>query len=88
MYDATAGSAVDPAFFIQRLYALPHGADFQDGGQHDCQEALRGILNALHEDLVRATLSILLMHLTSPKHGTCVDYCWPQCTMQNTLQHA
>jgi hypothetical protein len=54
MYGAEAGGAVDPAFFIRRLYALPHGADFQDGGQHDCQEALRGIMNALHDDLVRA----------------------------------
>ena len=48
------GPAADPAPFIRALYALPHGADFQDGGQHDCQEALRGIVNALHDDLVRA----------------------------------
>ena len=49
----SSGACVDPGPFIHALYALPHGADFQDGGQHDCQEALRGMLNALHDDLVR-----------------------------------
>ena len=49
---ANVGACVDPGAFIRALYALPHGADFQDGGQHDCQEALSGIISALQDNLV------------------------------------
>jgi hypothetical protein len=53
VYQAEPGTHVNPEFLVKRLYALPHGADFQDGGQHDCQEALRSLIQALHDDLVR-----------------------------------
>lgn len=52
VYSSQPGSAFAPDYLIRKLYALPHGADFQDGGQHDCQEALRGLIQALHDDLV------------------------------------
>jgi hypothetical protein len=55
VYSAQPGTALSPDFLIKKLYALPHGADFQDGGQHDCQEALRGLIQALHDDLVGRT---------------------------------
>jgi len=30
----------------------PLAADYFDGGQHDCQELLRVLMDLLHEDLV------------------------------------
>jgi ubiquitin carboxyl-terminal hydrolase 2/21 len=47
------GYAVDPAPLLQRLAQLPLGRDFCDGGQHDCQELLRLLMDTLHDDLNR-----------------------------------
>ena len=53
VYSERPGASVDPTVLVKKLYQLPQGSDFQDGGQHDCQEALRSILLGLHDDLVR-----------------------------------
>ena len=49
----TAGASADPTPMLSRLAQVPLAADFFDGGQHDCQEVLRTLMNALHDDLVR-----------------------------------
>ena len=49
---------VDPSSLLRRFYALPGGSDYRDGGQHDCEEALRTLLAALHTDLVHASASL------------------------------
>ena len=46
--------AVTAALLLRTLHAFPAAADYMDGGQHDCQEMLRLVLNLLHDDLVRA----------------------------------
>lgn len=55
---------MDPTPLVKKLYQLPQGAEFQDGGQHDCQEALRSILMGLHDDLVRRppSFSVDMIH--------------------------
>lgn len=52
VFRESPGGWVDPTPLVKKLYQLPQGAEFQDGGQHDCQEALRSILMGLHDDLV------------------------------------
>lgn len=47
-------SVADPIELLRCFAALPLGAELCNGGQHDCQDALRQLLDALHDDLVRA----------------------------------
>jgi len=47
----------DPIDLLRCFAALPLGAELCNGCQHDCQEALRTLLDALHDDLVRARVS-------------------------------
>ncbi len=44
----------DPIDLLRCFAALPLGAELCNGCQHDCQEALRTLLDALHDDLVRS----------------------------------
>jgi len=46
--------SIDPTELYNVIKTHPFGAEFCDGGQHDCQEVMRMILDALHEDLNRA----------------------------------
>ena len=46
-------SVADPIELLRCFAALPLGAELCNGGQHDCQDALRQLLDALHDDLVR-----------------------------------
>ena len=52
VYLGTDGAVADPTSMLSRLAQVPLAAEFFDGGQHDCQEVLRTLLNALHDDLV------------------------------------
>lgn len=61
---------MDPTYLVKKLYQLPTGADFQDGGQHDCQEALRSILLGLHDDLVRSPAVPQVSIIKSPWSST------------------
>jgi len=47
----------DPIDLLRCFAALPLGAELCNGCQHDCQEALRTLLDALHDDLVRDRVS-------------------------------
>ncbi len=49
--------SVDPCSLLQLLRQFPAAADYFDGGQHDCQEVLRALLDLLHEDLVSRGMS-------------------------------
>lgn len=51
LYLGGGSSAVDPGKLLRTLHAFPVAADYMDGGQHDCQEMLRLVLNLLHDDL-------------------------------------
>ncbi|KAK9831376.1 hypothetical protein WJX81_007244 [Elliptochloris bilobata] len=44
-------SVADPIDLLRCFAALPLGAELCNGGQHDCQDALRQLLDALHDDL-------------------------------------
>ena len=47
------GASVDPTALFRALRGVPGGSDLCDGGQHDCQEVFRVLLDGLHGDLVR-----------------------------------
>lgn len=42
---------LDPSEFVRVLRRFPIAAEFLDGGQHDCQEVLRVLMDLLHDDL-------------------------------------
>ena len=48
----SSSEAVDPSPLWRRVAQLPLGRDMSDGGQHDCQEMLRLLMDSLHDDLV------------------------------------
>lgn len=48
----TAGAVADPTMLLRCFSHVPLASEFFDGGQHDCQEVLRTLMNALHEDMV------------------------------------
>ena len=47
---------MDPYPLLCLLRQFPTAADYFDGGQHDCQEVLRALLDLLHEELVSREL--------------------------------
>ncbi|CAH1110200.1 unnamed protein product [Psylliodes chrysocephalus] len=51
-----AGSTRSVAPLKLRYLVTKHSANFQDGGQHDSQELLAWLLDALHEDLNRVAI--------------------------------
>ncbi|GAB4823329.1 hypothetical protein N2152v2_010375 [Parachlorella kessleri] len=54
LYSEESGtSVVDPYQLLTLLRQFPTAADYFDGGQHDCQEVLRVVMDLLHEDLNR-----------------------------------
>ena len=53
LYCSPPNTAADTRELLQAFSRLPAGADFVDGNQHDCQEFLHNLIDALHEDLVR-----------------------------------
>ena len=60
LYCAPPNSAADSTELLQAFSRLPAGQDFVDGQQHDCQEFLHNLIDALHEDLVSLLLLLLL----------------------------
>ncbi|KAL4459011.1 hypothetical protein ABPG75_013876 [Micractinium tetrahymenae] len=46
-----SSSSVCAAPLLRTLRAFPIAADYFDGGQHDCQEVLRVLMDLLHEDM-------------------------------------
>ena len=52
LYCAPPNTAADVSELLQAFARLPAGQDFVDGNQHDCQEFLHNLIDALHEDLV------------------------------------
>eukprot|EP00887_Chlorella_sp_A99_P006654 scaffold3.g6654.t1 len=46
-----AKGPVDPVPLLRMLQAFPVAADYFDGGQHDCEEVLRLLLDLLHQEL-------------------------------------
>ena len=43
---------MDPSPLWRRVAQTPLGRGMSDGGQHDCQEMLRLLMDSLHDDLV------------------------------------
>jgi ubiquitin carboxyl-terminal hydrolase 2/21 len=46
--------SIDPTELVKIIRTHPLGEEFCDGGQHDCQEIMRVLMDSLHEDLNRA----------------------------------
>ena len=44
--------SVDPYHLLTLLKQFPTAADYFDGGQHDCQEVLRVLMDLLHDEMV------------------------------------
>uniref|UniRef100_A0A1D1ZYV0 Ubiquitin carboxyl-terminal hydrolase n=1 Tax=Auxenochlorella protothecoides TaxID=3075 RepID=A0A1D1ZYV0_AUXPR len=51
LYLHSGAGGLDPMHFIRTLKSFPMAAEFLDGGQHDCQEVLRVLMDLLHDDL-------------------------------------
>lgn len=47
----SGGRGLSPALLVRTLRRFPAGADYFDGGQHDCQEVLQALIDLVHEDL-------------------------------------
>jgi len=47
--------SIDPTELVKVIKTHPQGEEFCDGGQHDCQEIMRLLMDSLHEDLKVAT---------------------------------
>lgn len=54
--------------FIRTLKSFPMAAEFLDGGQHDCQEVLRVLMDLLHDDLVRGSRGWVRREAHAPVH--------------------
>lgn len=67
----TVGASADPTPMLSRLAQLEAASDFFDGGQHDCQEVLRTLMNALHDDLVGYCTSAALHLCSLGLNGSC-----------------
>ena len=63
LYCAPPNTAADMSELLQAFARLPAGQDFVDGNQHDCQEFLHSLIDALHEDLVRTPLTKAGLHM-------------------------
>ena len=54
LYLGDGKEAVDPVPLLRTLRGFPLAADYLDGGQHDCEEVLRVLMDLLHQDMVRS----------------------------------
>lgn len=54
---------MDPYQLLCTLKRFPTAADYFDGGQHDCQEVLRLMMDLLHEDMVGGVHTICFIYL-------------------------
>lgn len=65
-------------------------ADYFDGGQHDCQEVLRVVMDLLHEDLVgfvcRSSIA-LCWHRDFAGFGASCGSSWTRCTRTWWVSH-